>query len=126
MTILLVDDDPDEIFLFEEALRDIGANITLVTSNGGDTCLDVLNNLIPDFILLDINMPKMNGKDCLKAIRKNEDLAQVPIIMYSTTVSQTDAEFFREFGVDFIKKPSSFEDLVGFIKQLFLPERLQA
>lgn len=125
MTILLVDDDADEIFLFEEALREIGSNIKLVTSDGGESCFDMFKNVVPDFIFLDVNMPKLNGRDCLKAIKSNNNLSHIPIIMYSSSVSPADKEFFKESGADFVTKPSSFEELVSFIKQLFHKEKLE-
>jgi len=118
----MVDDDADEVFLFEEALREVNSNSKLVTIGGGEPCFDVLENIIPDFIFLDVNMPKVNGKDYLKAIKKNNNLSGVPVIMYSTSLSPADKEFFRESGAEFITKPPSFKELVSFIKQLLLKE----
>jgi len=121
---LLVDDDADEIFLFEEALRETGMGIKLVTSDGSGSCFDIAKNNIPDFIFLDVNMPKVSGKDCLKAIKNNDALAHISVIMYSTSISPADEDFFRESGARFVKKPSSFQELVSFMKQLFLKEEL--
>ena len=116
MTVLLVDDDLDELVLFNEAIQEVDSRITFVTTTDGDLCLEMLKNVTPDIIFLDINMPRMNGKDCLKALRKNEDLKNVPVIMYSTTINPSDEEFFTAFNIPFKKKPTEFNDLVDFVK----------
>jgi len=125
MTVLLVDDDADEIFLFQEALREIGTNIRLVTTDGSKFCFDMLENIIPDLIFLDVNMPKVSGKDCLKVIKNNNKLSHIPVIMYSTSVSPTDKQFFGDAGVELATKPSSFRELVSFIKLRFLKKELE-
>jgi len=124
MTVLLVDDDADELFLFEEALREADSNIKLITSNGGESCSDKLKNTIPDFIFLDVNMPKVNGRDYLKAIKNTHNLSNVPVIIYSTSISPADKEFFEKSGAELVTKPSSFSELVTFVKQLFVKHKL--
>lgn len=117
MTILLVDDDIDELILFNDAIQEIDEKITFMTSTNGERCLEMLQNITPDFIFLDINMPKMSGKDCLTILKATDDLKHIPVIMYSTTVSPADAEFFKQLGIPFKRKPTKFEDLVSFVKE---------
>ena len=88
---LLVDDDPDDQEIFCLALQEIGKNLECIIANGGNQALEMLNSnkaLIPDFIFIDVNMPGMNGIDCLKHIKDLEHLKESEVIMYSTTSSQ--------------------------------------
>ena len=117
MTILLVDDDLDELILFNDAIQEVSEEIKFITSVDGERCLEMLKNITPDVILLDINMPRMGGKECLAIIRKEENLKDIPVIMYSTTISPSDAEIFKELGIPFKKKPTDFADLVSFVKE---------
>jgi len=117
MTILLVDDDLDELILFNEAIDEVDESINFITSIDGERCLEMLKNVTPDVILLDINMPKMGGKECLAVLREDENLKDIPVVMYSTTISPSDAEFFKELGIPFKKKPTDFADLVSFVKE---------
>lgn len=111
----IADDDPDDQELFIEALLQIDAQCKCVTAFDG---LEALNKLfsqtihVPDFIFLDLNMPKMNGKECLVEIKKNNIFKEIPVIIYSTSADKKDMYEAMQLGaVFFLQKPNRFEEL---------------
>lgn len=116
-TILLVDDDADDRFLFEEALNVAAPSITLQTAVDG---VDALNQLSdgaqPDIIFMDVNMPRMNGIDCLRELQKSAS-RDIPVIMYSTS-SHYKKECTDCGAVDYIEKPNDFEKLCSKLKSV--------
>jgi CheY-like chemotaxis protein len=87
MVIFYADDDVDDRELFADALEEVNPEIELILDNDGHQIIELLDkhNGVPDFIFLDINMPVMSGKECLKRLKRLERLKSVPIIMYTTT-----------------------------------------
>jgi CheY-like chemotaxis protein len=87
MVIFYADDDVDDRELFADALEEVNPEIELILANDGHQIIELLDkhNGVPDFIFLDINMPVMSGKECLKRLKRLERLKSVPIIMYTTT-----------------------------------------
>ena len=114
-TFLIADDDPDDQELFIKALQDIDANCKCVTAFNGQEALSKLEQAtadLPDFIFLDLNMPRLNGKQCLAAIKKNERLNHIPVIIYSTSAHTRDIQETKELGAfSFLQKPNKFDDL---------------
>lgn len=107
--VLYADDDLDDLLLVQEALTSYSAQVEVVTQCDGMQALDYLENLplsvTPCLIILDINMPRMNGKDALVHIRKLERFAAVPIILFSTSSMMQDKEFAAWHKARFITKP---------------------
>src|SRR3954454_2461358 len=86
--ILLIDDDPDEIDIFSEALAKMKKSIVCIQATGASAAMNLLDSLLPDYIFLDINMPEINGLKCLEEIRKAKTFKDVPIILYSNSINQ--------------------------------------
>jgi CheY-like chemotaxis protein len=113
MVVLYADDDPDDMELFGEALRAIDRSIVFIKARSAADALILLQgNLVPDFIFLDINMPLMDGIECLFRIRAFPLLGNVPVIMLTTSQNEKDKERAQELKASFITKPNSFEALV--------------
>src|ERR1700677_1910964 len=90
INILLADDDADERYFFEAAVKGLPIATTIETVNDGIFLMDYLGvhlHCLPDILFLDINMPRKNGKECLIEIRSSLTLKHLPIVMYSTTSS---------------------------------------
>lgn len=129
MTILFIDDDKDDTELFCEAalhlkVSDIvpGNNdgIRCIALNDGCAMIDTLTALHPppDLIFLDINMPVMSGKDCLKYLKGHPNFAHIPIVIFSTAFKQSDVQEFMALGaIDCIQKPTSFQELVKLLSR---------
>jgi len=111
----IADDDPDDRELFIEALRTIDPDCDCITAIDGEEALHKLNNglpQLPDFIFLDLNMPRVSGKECLAAIKKNAKLNQIPVIIYSTSAEKKDmSETIQSGAAYFLQKPNRFDDL---------------
>lgn len=111
----IADDDPDDRELFIEALRTIDPGCECITATDGEEALAKLNDglpQLPDFIFLDLNMPKVNGRACLAAIKKNTRTNQVPVIIYSTSAEKKDMDETIQSGAAyFLQKPNRFEEL---------------
>ena len=118
-SILLVEDDKDDQYFFIEALSKIeNATIYDVASNGKEA-LDKLKNsvILPDLIFMDINMPLMNGIECLSEIIKTSKIRDIPVVILSTDTGK--AEIVRELGAKaFIKKPCDIKILHEKLKQM--------
>jgi CheY-like chemotaxis protein len=112
---VLVDDDLDDTSLFEEVLQEVQPSIKFQAAHNGLDAMNLLRNAgtqLPDLIFLDLNMPRMDGKQCLVAMKEDESLKNIPVIMYSTSSQSKDIEETRQAGaICFITKPTSIHEL---------------
>jgi len=117
-----VDDDPDDQLLFAEALHDADDAVLCLTADNGIDALSKLNFgtiVLPNLIFMDVNMPRMNGIDCLKEIKKTDLLKDIPVIMYSTSCSPAyQKECFNSGAALYMEKPSDFMQLCNVLKQI--------
>ena len=120
ITFLLADDDADDKTLFCEALSEIDPSIVCHTASDGKEALAILAGAQvkkPSIIFLDINMPVMDGWQCLGKIKENTDHKNIPVIMYSTSSYQRDIELALEGGAFcFFTKPSDYRELRSILK----------
>ncbi len=117
--ILLVDDDQDDIDMFHEAVREINSALKCITAGNGKVAIDLLNKAaqLPDLILLDINMPVMDGFECLKRLKQSKNLQALPVAMYSTAANHQEIKHALELGAfHYYKKPSDFKEIIKCIK----------
>lgn len=113
MIVLCIDDDPDDTVFFCEAIKAVNPRARCLTANDGLTALKLLRSEgLPHVIFLDINMPRMSGREVLTQIKKSYKLSQIPIIIYSTTILPRDADNYRKLGAhDIVAKQVKFQDL---------------
>jgi CheY-like chemotaxis protein len=114
LRILLIDDDPDHVLLIRRALRDLGNERTVDAISDGEQALERLQSAekSPDLILLDINMPGYSGFDVLVQIRRDERLKCIPVVMLTSSDTQSDITRAYELGASgYIAKPSHYQDL---------------
>jgi len=114
MTILHVDDDPDDSALFCEAVKEAAPSYTCLVADSAASALEILSDRqkIPDYIFLDMNMPKMNGLECLRLIKNDQALNHIKVIMYSTASDPAHLSEFKKLGAGFLPKPDRFDTLV--------------
>lgn len=119
-SILLIDDDADEIEILNEAVEMVGSDSTCDWAEGAEMAYGVLRVSRPDLILLDFNMPVHNGLVCLEEIKKKKELRHIPVIMYSTCIDNTlQQEAMNKGAFRCIQKPISVYDLVKELRTLF-------
>jgi len=120
----VVDDDADDRDIFTMALGCIRHKTRCITAKSGEEALELLKKneeFIPDFIFLDINMPRVNGKECLIEMRKMERLKKVPIYMYSTSFTDKDKVETLSLGAtDYFVKPYSVKILIEILSKIIL------
>jgi CheY-like chemotaxis protein len=109
--VLFIDDDADDRAIFSEATSLVDPTIQRLYATNGLEALQLLsqeNAVIPDLIFLDINMPVMNGLECLVELKQMEALRHTPIIICSTSIYTGDQEQFEAQGADFyLVKPNT-------------------
>ncbi|TVZ15454.1 response regulator [Maribacter sp. MAR_2009_72] len=120
--IALVDDDEDDRSFFEEAIEEINIATQLFLFENGQEILKFLNlnqPILPKLIFLDLNMPIINGLQCLKEIRSHNHLDLIKVAIYSTSSSSTDIESaFAEGANLYVTKPDSFKKLTEIIHNI--------
>jgi CheY-like chemotaxis protein len=119
---LLIDDDEDDQELFALTLEDLHAPITLHTANSGFEGLLQLQSqeIKPDYIFLDLNMPRMGGKECLKLLKEDNDLKNIPVVIFTTSDELQDIDEAIELGaLDFITKPALTSELTPLLQDFF-------
>ena len=127
ITILVADDDPDDRFLIEEAFKENRISNPLDFVEDGEQLLAYLRREsewerlagepYPGLILLDLNMPKMDGRAALKEMKTNEKFSSIPVVILTTSKADEDVDRTYCSGVNsFISKPVTFEGLVEIVR----------
>lgn len=129
LPIIYADDNPYDIELFLEVFKDLGREEPIVVLRDGQEVLNYLmgpdstagtTSELPEAILLDLKMPKINGLEVLQKIRKQPAFADVPIIMITSSTMATDITTCYEYGANaYVIKPIDFDDFVKLIESLF-------
>jgi two-component system, response regulator len=128
--VLLAEDDEDHYLLTKEAAEGTRIPVDLRRVKNGEELLDYLLHRgiyqdpdkapPPRLILLDLNLPRKNGRETLKEIKSHHDLRHIPIVVLTTSKNESDFQYVNSLGVDsFIKKPIYFNQWVETMKTLF-------
>ncbi|MEO5984410.1 MAG: response regulator [Ferruginibacter sp.] len=121
--IFLVDDDADDRQLFQEAIYEIAPHTKLSLADGCDMLVKLakIETEKPDLIFLDLNMPGLNGFDCLDEIKSKQSLGNVPVLIYSTTANPEQVKKTYNKGATlYMQKPSSYEGIKKLVHQVLL------
>jgi CheY-like chemotaxis protein len=117
--IFYTDDDEDDQELFRDALQEVDASLKLTTTDNGDDLLALLSAApsVPRIIFLDLNMPRRDGYEVLKTLRKDEKWKNDPVVVFSTTSDQAAVDKTREMGANlFVPKPHTYSGMKQAIK----------
>lgn len=120
-TIFLVDDDADDLFLMGEAISELNLDINVCYASNGRELLEMLSKDVENaFILIDVNMPIMNGIETLNAIYANPALKHLPSILISTNDSADLRKVALDAGaMQFICKPIHYDGYMELIKRIY-------
>ena len=114
--ILLVDDDPEDRNIIMEALKQIGAANSITCANNGEAALKTLlefaeKDIFPCLIVLDLNMPRMNGRETLQKLKTNSRLKDISVVIYSTSINPVEKEVCIQLGAQlYIAKPVTYQE----------------
>ena len=121
LKILLIEDDMIEIMKFNRAVSSLKLNHKIIEANNGEDALKILDKKeeLPDIILLDLNMPKINGIEFLDILKKDDVLKYIPTIILTTSSNQKDLlECYRIGIAGYVLKPLKYEEYVTKIERL--------
>ncbi|QPJ61403.1 MAG: response regulator [Candidatus Nitronauta litoralis] len=128
--IIIAEDDEDDYMLTLEALNEAGINSKVTWVKDGEELMEYLSNCDmekrsltgsqkPGLILLDLNMPRKDGREALQEIKSNAGYRKIPVVVLSTSKSETDIDHSYELGVNsFIQKPVRFNEFVEMVSVL--------
>lgn len=114
LKVLLADDDEDDRFFFQKALDTLDFPCYLKTVCDGEKLINYLNEnteSLPDVLFLDLNMPRKNGTECLKAIKTNDKLKDLPVIISSTMINDNIARELYSLGAHYYVRKCEFAEL---------------
>lgn len=113
--VLLADDDTDDCLIFRDALEELPIKTSLKTVNDGEKLMDLLAKddvVLPDIVFLDMNMPRKTGYECLSEIKHNKQLQHLPVVIFSTSLSNDMINLLYAEGAHFyIRKPGLFSQI---------------
>lgn len=121
LNILLIEDDTIEIMKFNRVLNTLGANHKIIEANNGEEALELLQNksITPDIIVLDLNMPRLNGIEFLKILKADPVLRYIPSIILTTSSNHQDLLECYKIGIaGYLVKPLKYDDYMVRIKSL--------
>jgi len=120
LSFLLIEDDEIERMKFHRIFSKLGYSHSIIEAFNGEEAMEIIaNGRIPDIILLDLNMPKMNGLDFLKHFKKEEELRYIPIVVLTTSNNHQEIKnCYKEGASGYIIKPLEYEDYKERIKAL--------
>lgn len=119
--ILLVEDNEGDIVLTREALNEGKIKNEISIARDGEEALTFLKEatVLPDLVLLDINLPRMNGLELLTIIKQDDYLKKIPVIMLTTSVSEKDIfESYSNYANCFISKPVNLQQFMEVVKTI--------
>ena len=117
--ILLVDDDPEDRAILKDAMEMIFAGDIISFAENGEQALAILENRyqandMPCLVVLDLNMPKMNGTETLRRIKSNEHFKNITVVIYSTSINPLEKEKCMHLGAhSYITKPISYNECMA-------------
>ncbi len=125
--VLLAEDDEDDYLLARDAFREAGSKVELRRVTDGEDLVaylhhqgahaDAKSSPRPHVILLDLNMPKKDGREVLKELKADPELRQIPVVVMTTSSSQVDVFMSYQLGANsYVRKPLTFEELCETVK----------
>jgi CheY-like chemotaxis protein len=118
--LLVVEDNPADARLLEEAFAEANVAVEIAEARNGEDALELLRgSLAPEAVILDLNLPRMDGRELLDAIRRDPRLCQLAVVVLSTSHYDADIDTCRRFGVrSYVIKPARFDEFVEIARRI--------
>ena len=112
--ILCVDDDEDDLFFIKEIIQSQGHSFEIKEARNGVDALNYLQesldrSQLPCLVIMDMNMPLMDGRQTISRLKENEQLARIPIVVFTTSSNFAHQKYFESQGIRFITKPFDYK-----------------
>ncbi len=121
-TILWADDDADDLHMMRDILKKNNRPFELIEVQNGKEAIDYLQNQSPDhlpcLIILDINMPVLDGKKALSIIKQSESFQSIPTVVFTTSNSELDRMYCQKYNTEMITKPPDYKSLQSAVLRL--------
>jgi CheY-like chemotaxis protein len=117
--ILYAEDDQDDFEVFKDALMQETDKYSLVQANNGTEVISFLEqhpDSLPGIIVLDLNMPVMDGKQTLQWLKQNEQFKDIPVMVFTTSSREDDIKLCKTYDCTFFRKPTLYRDLLHIIQ----------
>lgn len=119
--ILYIDDDSDDCIFLAESFAAANTSTDIICASGGEEAITYLNSIdtdaLPSLIILDLNMPKLDGRQTLSYFKAHPHLANIPVVILSTSQSKTDKEACTRLGaISYLQKPVYYEGYKDIVK----------
>lgn len=114
--VMIADDDQDDIEILTTALKETHGSLEVLVANNGKTVMEHLkktqqSGTVPCVLVMDMNMPQMDGRETVVAIKSDDSLKNLPILLFSNAKNRTDELFAQKWGVHFFQKPDTVQGL---------------
>ena len=121
--ILIVEDNPGDIRLIQEILKETHLNNNIKVAKDGEVALKILFNkeniYRPDLILLDLNLPKIDGRELLAKVKENEQLKCIPVVILTTSTAEEDIiETYKKHANSYITKPMDLDQFIKVVESI--------
>lgn len=117
--LLLVEDDDVDAMILERAIDQIDPSIRIIRAENGMEAIEMMSEHRPNLVVMDIRMPKMDGKEALAQIKKDETLRKIPVIMMSTSANAEDIDYcYKNYSNAYLVKPLGPEKSQDVVKKL--------
>lgn len=122
-TILWADDDYDDLQMMQEILSKKKGNFEIIEVHNGKEALEYLAKAkeraeLPCLIILDINMPVLDGRETLSILKKTDDYKDIPVVVFTTSESEIDRLYCKKFNTEMVTKPPTFKTLANVLDKL--------
>jgi|SRR5688572_3615568 CheY-like chemotaxis protein len=110
--VLLIDDDHEDQEIFGDAVREVDRNVRFVSEFNSDQAITNMREARPEIIFLDLNMPRLNGKQLLSELKRDPEMSRIPVVMCSTFFGDRDMQETARLGAaHHLVKPTRFSEL---------------
>lgn len=121
--VLCVDDDPDDQMMVLDVVLETDPTVRVASALNGMEAMSFLNGAkerseLPSLVIMDINMPLMDGKQAFALMKQDKALKQVPVVLFTTSFSEQDVAFAVRHGVELVTKPLNYQELQHTVKRL--------
>ncbi|ADV68777.1 response regulator [Deinococcus maricopensis] len=119
LQVLLVEDNPADVFLTEVAVEEAGVAFTLQVARDGEEALDAVAQGLPDLILLDLNLPRKNGFEVLEAVKGHPEWRRIPVVVLTTSAAASDVRRAYDLHANaYTTKPPGLPEFIDFVQLL--------